>query len=120
MSVNISENQENVGCGPPPSASENETCGVCAPKMALTYEEEAVLTEMRQIKTQVKPVAERLKEIQGLLDDSSGNDDADRREEWERLSGRLEALRAQWKEWEQRLEEAVERKLIMLGHRPPK
>ncbi|MGB9617257.1 MAG: hypothetical protein ACP5M0_13970 [Desulfomonilaceae bacterium] len=96
------------------------SCSVCAPKLALTPEEEAILGRMRAIKQQARPIAERLKALeqaaQGLSSDR-GSTKSDG--EWATLNEALNRLRQDWKEWEQRLDEAIERKLILLGHRQP-
>jgi predicted nuclease with TOPRIM domain len=83
--------------------------------MVLTCEEESILGRMRNIKEQVRPIADRLFELQGNV--SARPQDSD--SEWARLSAQLEDLRTQWKEWSERLEGAIERKLIALGHREP-
>jgi hypothetical protein len=83
-------------------------------KMALTYEEEVILGQMRAVKEQVRPIAERLKELQYVVEQFPQAE-----AEWKDLSTRMEGLRAQWKDWERKLEEAVEQKLITLGHRSP-
>jgi hypothetical protein len=106
-------------CGPGDDAA--EACVACAPKMVLTHEEEAILKTMREIKAQARPVSDKLKEIQGRLASAGeATDNRQPREEFEELSGRLEEMRTQWKQWEKRLDEAIENKLIMLGHRQPR
>jgi hypothetical protein len=106
-------------CGPGDGAA--EACVACAPKMVLTHEEEAILKTMREIKAQARPVSDKLKEIQGhLASPGEATDKHPSREEFEELSGRLGELRAQWKQWEKRLDEAIENKLISLGHREPR
>ncbi|MEW6350150.1 MAG: hypothetical protein AB1646_13875 [Thermodesulfobacteriota bacterium] len=103
-------------CGTP--EAEEEACVTCVPKMILTLEEEAILKTMREVKAQAKPVRQRLQELDVSL--KSPTDDYDPqalKEEWEHLRTQLEGLRVQWKGWERRLDEAIENKLIALGHR---
>ncbi len=76
---------------------------------------------MREIKDQVRPITERLSRLQQELNEASGEMETSKTPaEWSRLSTRLEDLRTQWNEWETRLEDATERKLIFLGHLVPK
>ncbi len=88
-------------------------CG-CGLKEVLTAEEECILAKMREIKEQVRPIAEKLKDVQSHIGESSAVESVP---EFPVLSGQLEELRLQWKDWEKKLEDAIERKLIMLGHR---
>lgn len=113
----IEEFIEECGCVPAPPAAEGEACGTCAPKLALTAEEEAVLAQMRTLKEQVRPIADRMKQIQEDLAGSSQGAEEGLQTEWSELSGRLDALRVQWREWELKLDEAIHQKLVMLGHR---
>ncbi len=116
MITNISSSDEMVPRGPGDEAA--EACVVCAPKMVLSNEEEAILRTMREIKVQARPVSERLKAIQGqLAAPVDSPDNRDNWSEWEELSGRLDTLRSEWKQWEERLDQAIEQKLIALGHR---
>jgi hypothetical protein len=105
------------GCNPFAPTSEGDVCGTCSPKLALSVEEEAVLGQMRALKERVRPIADRMKQ---LREDLAGSVDGDRtglQSEWGELSGQLDVLRSQWKEWEFKLDEAIHRKLVMLGHR---
>ncbi len=107
----------DCGCNPVPPTGDGDVCGTCAPKLALSVEEEAVLTQMRALKERVRPIADRMKQIR---EDLAGSVEGDRtvlQSEWGELSGQLDALRGQWKEWEFKLDEAIHRKLVMLGHR---
>ncbi len=118
----INQYQDAVcGCQPIERDTESaSSCSVCAPKLALTPEEEAILGRMRAIKQQARPIAERLKvlaqEAQGISVESGGGKGGG---EWAALHDELNRLRRDWKEWENRLDEAIERKLILLGHRQP-
>jgi len=106
---------QSCGCDPFPGPEAGGVCPGCHPNMALTCEEESILGRMRHIKGQVRPIADRLQELQGNVSASPPDYDA----EWDGLSAQLEDLRSQWKEWAAKLEGAIERKLIALGHREP-
>jgi len=95
------------------ATAEGAECPECpSRKMALTHEEVAILGRMRAVKEKARPVAEKLKRLQYVMEQSPQAE-----AEWKDLSVRLEVLRAQWRDWEKKLEEAVEQKLIILGHR---
>lgn len=117
----LEDKEIQTGCDPFTAAAQGDPCAPCQPHMALTFEEEAILAEMRLIKDLVRPITERLNEIRlhegtvGAVEAAAGTDD-----EWKNLATQLEHLRAQWKEWQKRLEEAIEQKLIRLGHREPR
>lgn len=99
----------------------NEGCSVCAPKLALTQEEEVILGQMRAIKRQARPIAERLKALGKATQGVSSAIHAGQGEgELVELDNELNRLRSLWKEWEKRLDKAIETKLILLGHRQPK
>jgi hypothetical protein len=96
-------------------------CDVCAPKMYLTPQEEAILEQMRGVKEQARAVGAKLNGLQGqFAGDGDGAAGAYPESEWRELSGKLDELRCQWKGWEQKLDEAIEQKLIALGHREPR
>jgi hypothetical protein len=89
--------------------------------MILTCEEEAILAKMREIKEWARPITERLGEIR--LQEGAGSSGAAAGEtdvELRSLVALLDEQRARWKEWQEKLEDAIERKLIFLGHREPK
>lgn len=88
-------------------------CG-CGFKQVVTAEEESILAKMRELKEQVRPITQKLSDLQAHMGQSSVAESAP---EFPALSAQLEGLRLQWKEWEKKLEDATERKLIMLGHR---
>ena len=52
---------------PPTEDVEDISCSSCAPKMALTPEEEAILSQMRAIKFEARPIATRLKNVEQSL-----------------------------------------------------
>jgi len=111
-------------CGCLPVGQDNNTassCSVCAPKLALTPEEEAILGRMRAIKQQARPIAERLKALEQAAQDVSAQGASSKGDnEWAALNEELNRLRQDWKEWEHRLDKAIETKLILLGHRQPR
>lgn len=112
-SENISE------CGCVPMEELNCDCSVCGTKDYLTAEEEFILGKLRSLKLQVRPITEKMKEITpnaGL----NGISYSDISPEWAKLSDQLLELRSQWHHWENRLDEAIESKLIALGHREPR
>jgi len=84
--------------------------------MILTCEEEAILGRMRELKEQVHPIAVRLRELQEQVSSPTGEPGS----EWAALSTHLEDLRNQWTDWTAKLEAAIDRKLIALGHREPR
>jgi hypothetical protein len=111
----------NCNCPIPPAEYvEDISCGSCAPKLALTPEEEAILSQMRSIKSAARPIAARLKNIEQSLAYPVGAFSLGQDPEWVELNNELSRLRIVWREWEARLEDAIERKLILLGHRPPR
>ncbi len=99
------------------SASENDPCLACAPKTALTIEEERILSRMREVKEQVRSINDRLKEIAARTEAPMAKTPGEEDPEWKDLMSKLDDLRSQWKDWQMKLEQAIERKLIMLGHR---
>ena len=120
----VTSHLENIGmqcgCDPFPAPAEGP-CAQCQPNMILTCEEEAILARMRKIKELARPVSERLNEIRlhegtGLSGTLAAETDVELRS----LLAQLEDQRARWKEWQEKLEDAIERKLIFLGHREPK
>lgn len=100
-------------------SEEKQGCFSCAPKMALTPEEGSILGRMRSVKKQVRTITKRLREIEGSFAGDSGAKHTESDPERRELYNRLNSFRDEWKEWKVRLDEAIERKLIMLGHRQP-
>lgn len=108
-------NEPNISCNPFAAVSEDDPrCG-CGFKQYVTYEEESILARMREIKDQVRPVAKKLKEVQTYMGNSV---ELETSPEFAGIYAQLKELRREWKDWERKLEDAIERKLIMLGHRP--
>jgi hypothetical protein len=85
----------------------------CRPKMYLTKEEESILSELREIKQEVRLIMDKIKMVAAETGAATGS------VELSDLSGRLDTLREVWRGWETRLDQAIEDKLIMLGHRQP-
>jgi hypothetical protein len=111
---------QSCGCNPFPLPVEGETCHPCSPNMTVTCAEISILGKMREIKGQVRDLSARLKEIHHTLEKSrSGDDSFQPTAEWGELTCELDGLRSQWKEWEHKLQDAIETKLIALGHREP-
>jgi hypothetical protein len=109
------------GCYPFPAPASGGACMGCSPNMILTCEEETVLKRMREIKDQVGPIAAKLKQIQGEMKvTAEGAATNETESEWHMLTGQLEELRNQWRDWQILLESAIEKKLILLGHREPR
>jgi hypothetical protein len=100
-------------------AIENEpACVTCEPKLALSLEEEEILGSMREIKAQVRELSagiQRLGVDVGQELPAGASDEE--RSEWATLTDALSDLQAKWREWQDKLEEATDRKLVALGHR---
>ena len=109
------------GCNPFPAPVGGEACQACSPNMTVTCEEVSILGKMREIKGQVRDITARLKQIQQALSTPVSEDDSVQpNAEWDELTCALDGLRNQWKDWEQKLQDAIETKLILLGHREPR
>ena len=103
-----------TGCNPFKEVSDDDpNCG-CGLKEVITPEEESILARMREIKEQVRPVAGKLREVQAFIGKRT-----DQSPEFAGIFAQIEELRREWKEWEKKLQEAGDRKMIMLGHRAP-
>jgi len=108
---------EECVCEPYSPESKALGCEGCSPTMYVTCDEEEILAEMRGIKDQVRPISDKLKEIERLSGSRTAAAGLAASNEWTELKRQLDDLRSQWKNWEERLDEAIERKLIILGHR---
>jgi len=109
------------GCAPFPAPADGGPCAACSPHMILTCEEENVLKSMREIKDQVGPIAARLNDLQTQMGTTTeGAATSETESEWRLLTGQLEQLRQQWQDWQVLLDAAIEKKLILLGHRGPR
>ncbi|MFC1835698.1 hypothetical protein ACFL2Q_13345 [Thermodesulfobacteriota bacterium] len=112
--------QEQFGCATVPTHPEGDPCATCEPKTELTREEESILANLRDIKARIRPIGTRMKEIEENRISSTEHGLSEEEEsEWNELFSSLERFRAEWDEWQVKLEAAIERKLIMLGHREP-
>jgi hypothetical protein len=111
--------EAQCGCYPFPASTENPGCAGCSPNMYLTCDEEAVLGKLRGIKERVRSIERRLGKLQEYRGGFSAADAEGYQEEMKQLSTELDELRRHWDNWEKRLDEATERKLVLLGHREP-
>ena len=102
-------------------AQTDPACGTCPSNEAITEQESWILKEMRSIKEQMRPVAQSLSEIEERIKRPDLREtDEERNAEWAKLEGQMADLRQEWQKWQERLDEAIEQKLICLGHREPK
>ncbi|MBM4328527.1 MAG: hypothetical protein FJ118_15350 [Deltaproteobacteria bacterium] len=118
MTEQIYDTSGECACDPFPAPAEGVACAQCEPNNALSCDEEWVLGKMRAIKEQARGLTARMnemhsREMAALSGGIAPQDEA----EWNRLSDELDRLRIQWVEWQERLEDAIERKLVFLGHR---
>ncbi|MGD9819137.1 MAG: hypothetical protein AB7V04_10625 [Desulfomonilaceae bacterium] len=104
-------------CQPNPVGGFEVSCSACAPKLALSYEEEAILSRMRALKTEVRPIIERLKSLDSQTFGTGGYSEKILKAERNELIRQVDDLRESWRQWAARLEDANERKWILLGHR---
>jgi hypothetical protein len=88
----------------------SEEVDSCCKKLEVPSEEEVVaLNAMRAIKERVRDLKKRLSEV------SSSHKEEERREALE-LAKKMEALKAQWNEWEKKRKKAAKERMILLGH----
>lgn len=120
MSLQIISMGSPGGGSPHGNPFDSSACSSCAPKMALTYEEEAILGRMRSVKSEARPIASQLKDIESRIPFENGHILNILENEHLHLSQQLSELRESFREWSRRLEDATERKLIYLGHREPR
>ncbi len=119
MSLHIISAGNSTGCSPSSEPNASSSCASCAPKLALSYEEEAILGRMRLVKNEARPIAGRVKELESQISLEAGYRRDILKNEHTLLSQQLYELRRDFNEWSGRLEDATERKLILLGHREP-
>lgn len=106
------------GCEPETQELPADECDFCTKKMELTPDEEAILARMRAIKERVRPLSARLSELQDRFERTPGEETSPEAEaEWAELSLQLSEFRAQWNDWQGKLDQAIENKLVFLGHR---
>ena len=102
-------------------AQTEPACGGCPSNVTVTEQESWILKEMRDLKEQMRPVAQRLSELEDRIKKPVLPETEDQRNsEWAKLEGQMADLRKEWQKWQERLDEAIEQKLICLGHRKPK
>jgi hypothetical protein len=120
MDENIILSEQGCGCFNNDGSIASQVCCDCKPKMALTFEEQGILDQLRHIKSVARTTLADIKDIERRRFDQDKSDRMSIEDEWLRLSQKLEELRTRWTEWSSRLDAATERKLIMLGHREPR
>jgi len=82
----------------------------CCKKMEVPSEEEvAALKAMKAIKERVRDLKKRLSKI------SSSHKGEDQAEALE-LEKKMQALKAQWNDWEEKRKKAAKERMILLGH----
>ncbi len=82
----------------------------CCKKMEVPSEDEvAALNAMKAIKERVRDLKKRLSEI------SSSHKGEDKAEALE-LEKKMQALKAQWNDWEEKRKRAAKERMILLGH----
>jgi hypothetical protein len=88
----------------------------------LTREEEAILEQMRAVKTKVSEVKRRLKELESHNGFKPVNGDAvegaatEEQARWLEQKQNLEALRREWRELDEKRQEAAKFRMKILGH----
>ncbi|MEI6134501.1 MAG: hypothetical protein WCP72_05980 [Desulfomonile sp.] len=120
MDENIILSEEGCGCLKHEGSIVSQDCCDCKPKMALTFEEQGILDQLRLIKSVARATLADIKDIELRRFERDKSDRMSIEDEWLRLSQKLEEIRSRWTEWSSRLDAATERKLIMLGHREPR
>jgi len=119
----MQENQETgeppCNCADIPDSENGDVCAPCHPKDYVSADQESILGKMREIKALMRPIAERLNELERFEGASAGGVSHEGRAEWNELAGRLEELRTEWNDLLAGLDAAIERKLVLLGHRDP-
>lgn len=110
----VNENKSPTGY----VADDPQECDTCPQKDVLTAEEESILKEMRSIKDELRPMNRRLSQLEEKIKAPAlGATSDERNEEWAKLEGRVSELREEWTKWSEKLDQAIEQKLICLGHR---
>ncbi|MEJ2718173.1 MAG: hypothetical protein P8182_13720 [Deltaproteobacteria bacterium] len=98
----------------------SDDCESCLSNEILTHDEEGILSELREIKEAVRPLAKRLKVLEGRIKDPSRVVSDSALNEEAKLEEQMTQLRHEWDQWETKLDEAIEQKLICLGHHQPR
>jgi hypothetical protein len=94
-------------------APKMEGCA-CTPNQVLTCDEEVILSRMRSLKDQLRVLTEEMNNLQNRMGAGAGEQPNG---ELAKLSDQLNDLRTQWSDWQNKLEDAIERKWVLLGHR---
>ena len=88
----------------------SEELDSCCKKPDVPSEEEMVaLNAMRSIKERVRDLKKRLSEV------SSSHKEGDVEKALE-LEQKMDALKTQWNEWEEKRQKAAKERMILLGH----
>ena len=88
----------------------SEEVNSCCKKPDVPSEEEMVaLNAMRSIKERVRDLKKRLSEV------SSSHKERDVEKALE-LEQKMDALKTQWNEWEEKRQKAAKERMILLGH----
>jgi chromosome segregation ATPase len=104
----------------PQAVTDDAACGTCPSGEVVSSQEQWILEEMRSLKETMRPVADRLKTLEDRIKDPPLTDaDNERNQEWAKLEGQMSDLRDEWQKWQERLDEAIQQKLVCLGHREP-
>ena len=116
------------------SAADNESVCLCQEKDYLIKEEEDALAELRKIKQQATSAKKHFKDLQKGIDseflkkgkDLLNPEEKSRYVQQEKLRAelreceeRIEELRSQWKDWDEKRKQATRKKMILLGHIVP-
>ena len=116
------------------STAGNEPTCVCQEKDYLIKEEEDALAELRKIKQQATSAKKHFKNLQKDVDSEFLKKEKDRlspeeksryvqqeklRAELRECEERIEGLRSQWKDWDEKRKQATRKKMIILGHIVP-
>ncbi|MFH0824219.1 MAG: hypothetical protein V2B18_15815 [Pseudomonadota bacterium] len=119
MNIYTPNNDEMCCCGPADGMAEMEACNVCAPKSVLTADEEVILSRLRELKAEARGITERMKRIHTDPSMEGTDESLAGGSELNDLNRQLNELRSTWGDWQRRLDDAIDRKLILLGHRTP-
>jgi hypothetical protein len=88
----------------------------------LTRDEEAILSQMREVKAKVVEVKKRLKDLEGsngfkpLSSDAAEGSGQKQQAQWLEQKQHLEQLRQEWQELDRKRQEAARFRMKILGH----
>jgi len=117
--ISVTENGESCTTCHQYFDKEDECWGNYVP---LTRDEEAILAQMRAVKTKVTEVKRRLKELEGHNGFKPVNGEVvegaatEEQAQWLEQKQNLEALRREWRELDERRQEAAKFRMKILGH----